>query len=150
MSPRMLNIVLLVQALFAGALLYIGYVSRENRRYEYLELTHRVTEGQASAADFEKLGSFLQADAGKAEARMLFGLPVARATQLELKDTSTIKGEFWIYYTPQQTGTPESSSAPVDASDVEKLKGPIQCFVIEFDKKGRAKARMESVVHPLK
>lgn len=150
MPPKMLNVLLVVQALFAGSLLYIGYTSRENRKQDYLELTHRVTAGQASAADFQKLAGFLPDWGGKPEVRALFGLPVTRATQLELKDAKPITGEYWVYYTPRQVGPIEMPLTPVDSADVEKLQGSVACFVVEFDKKGRAKPRMENVVHPIK
>ena len=88
MNQRALYVVLAVQALFAGALLYAGITSRESRRIGYLELTHRVTAGQASVADFEKLAGFLPDPIEKPAIRSLFGLPVVRATSIQTKDTS--------------------------------------------------------------
>lgn len=149
MNPRMLNIVLLTQALFAGALLYAGYASREGRRIGYLELTHRVTAGQATIEDFDKLTGFLPEISDKPTIRVLFGLPVIRATALQLKDTAEQKGDFWIYYPLMQSPTLERPAVPIDAAEAEKLAGPVTCFIFEFDARGRAAWRKEIVVHPI-
>ena len=145
----MLNVVLVVQALFAGALLYAGIASRESRRIGYLELTHRVTAGQATTEDFEKLVGFLPDPADKAAIRILFGLPVIRASAIQLKDSGELKGDLWIYYPLKQAPTIENPTVPIDAVETEKLSGPVMCFVFEFDARGRAAWRKENVLHPL-
>ncbi|HLX60139.1 MAG TPA: hypothetical protein VKX17_02540 [Planctomycetota bacterium] len=153
MNTRLLYVVLFVQFVFAGALICIGLQSRANRKESYLELTHRVTEGYASAADFEELAARLRDDADKTTVRTLFGLPVVRANQIEVVEngkTSALKGELWIYYpltSPSQASGTVAS--PIDAADAAKLSGPVTCFVVEFDAHGAAKGRLATVNHPL-
>ena len=146
MNQRVLKVVLVVQVLFAGALLYVGYSSRESRKVGYLELTHRVTAGQASLDDFEKLSGFLPETADKQVVRSLFGLPAvrARSTMLNDQEQTKIPNDVWIYYPLGK------NVAPVDSVDVEKLSGSVDCFVIQFDSRGRATSRKASVPHPLR
>ncbi len=152
MNIRLSKIVLLVQALFAGLLLYIGYSLRAARKQEYLEWTHRVTSGQATSADFQKLADRLDDTADRTVIRTLFGLPVKRVHHLELKDGSKLesaKGEYWIYYPNNPPETPESNITPIDENGADKFTGPIPCFIVEFNERGRATAQFATVMHPI-
>jgi len=146
MNQVMLKVVLVVQVLFAGALLYVGYSSRESRKVGYLELTHRVTAGQASLDDFDKLSGFLPETADKAVVRSLFGLPTAhvRSSFLNDQEQTKIENDVWIYYPLGQ------NAAPVDTVDIEKWSGPVDCFIIQFNDRGRATSRKANVPHPLR
>jgi hypothetical protein len=141
MNIRLLYVLLAVQALFAGALLYVGYTARENRKTAYLELTHRVTSGTATAAEFEKLQAFLPGNADKAIVRALFGLPVERRIA-----AGNVAPETWLYYplTEDQLARGER----IDSADVKNFKGAVVCFVIEFDERGKAHAKLGPVQHP--
>jgi hypothetical protein len=151
MNTRLLYVLLAVQALFAAALLYVGYVARDNRRQAYLELTHRVTSGQAGSAEYTQLAGFLSRDADKTAVRALFGLPVLRTAQVAIdegKSTATvIQGDYWIYY-PNDTQSGEPGK-PVDTADTELFTQSCQCFLIEFDAKGRASGRLVKLAHPV-
>ena len=149
MNQRVLNVVLVMQALFIGALLYAGYCSRESRKVGYLELTHRVTAGQATVDDFEKLGAFLPETADKPIVRSLFGLPVVRASFVRLEDATKLEGDLWIYYPLSKPASPETPPELIDSPDAEKLSGVVKCCVIQFDKRGRASWKMADVVHPI-
>ena len=81
--------------------------------------------------------------------RVLFGLPVFRASAIQLKDIAEQKGDFWIYYPLMQAPALERPAAPIDAAEAEKLAGPVTCFIFEFDARGRAAWRKEIVVHPI-
>jgi hypothetical protein len=142
MNIRLLYVILAIQALMGGALLYVGYTARENRKTAYLELTHRVTAGTATVAEFEKLLVFLPADADKSVVRALFGLPLERRSS-SAKDAL----ETWLYYplTEEQLARGER----IDISDVKKFKGDVKCFVVEFDARGKAHAKLAPVNHPL-
>ncbi len=149
MNPRVLNVVLVVQALFIGALLYAGYCSREARKVGYLELTHRVTSGQATVDDFEKLALFLPETADKLVVRSLFGLPVGRANSVTLKDASKLEGDMWIYYPLAKPASPETPPEPIDIPDGANLSGDVKCLVVQFDKRGRATWKIAEVIHPI-
>lgn len=154
MNQRVLNVILIVQALFIAALFYAGYASRENRKVGYLELTHRVTSGQATNEDFEKLASMLPEVTDRPVVRSLFGLPVSRAGRVEIKGEPAIDGEIWLYYPLQKSAEPKATDgagqmASLDAADVEKLVGPVHCFIFVFDNRGRATWRRAEVAHPL-
>jgi hypothetical protein len=145
-NTRWLGAIMFVQICFVGALIFVGQRSRENRKSDYLELTHRATAGEASMADFEKLAAFLPEKADKTEVRAVFGLPVLRATKVEIagEKPETLSGEIWLYY-----AAPGHAEHPVDSADAEKLSGPVDCFLVRFDERGRAKARRGMVVHPV-
>ena len=147
MNMRLLYVVLIVQCLFAGSLIYLGRQSRANRKYDYLELTHRVTNGQARVDDYGKLASFLPPKADKTDVRSLFGLPLLRVAKIEFEDgtTSEPKGEAWLYY----PATGASAEKPTDIQDVMGLKGTVTCFVAEFDERGRAVCGLKKVKHPV-
>lgn len=150
MNTRLLYIILFAQVIFAGGLLYVGRQSRANRRQDYLELTHRVTSGQASAADFERLSGHLPDGADKTAVRSLLGPPLMRANRVEYEDgkSSAPNSSVWLYY-PLNAETAEAPAAPLDVAEIEKLKGPVACFVVEFNERGRASWRMGKVNHPL-
>src|SRR5260370_41860267 len=99
MNTHVLRIVLIVQLIFAASLVYIGSSAREGRRMEYLELTHRATSGQASEEELAKLITMLPPDSDEDRVRALFGLPLERATELQLGDPpANQSGNFWVYY----------------------------------------------------
>jgi hypothetical protein len=153
MNTRLLYFLLFVQFVFAGSLIYLGTQVREKRRKDYLDLTHRVTSGRASQADFEKLLPFVPERAEKPEIRALFGCPLLRAQSVELEEEgkrTSAKGESWLYYFAAEIRNPENPPAPPDISDTEKLTGPQPCFIVTFNERGRATARVARVIHPLK
>ena len=139
MNPRVLNILLVIQALFIAALFYAGYCSRESRKVGYLELTHRVTSGQATEEEFDKLAGFLPDTADKQIIRSLFGLPVARAVAVGLSSKEILAGDLWIFY-PRAEG-----AAPIDSADVATLSGSVPAFIFEFDLRGRARWRKGNI-----
>jgi hypothetical protein len=149
MNTRLFYALLAVQALFALGLIVVGLRSRDERRLEYLELTHRITSGHAKPEDFMKLSSLITHEADETVVRTLFGPPLRRATEIEVveKDSDSSaqhrKGNFWIYY---PVGAQDRA---LDFDALSKLQGPVQCFVVEFDAKGRARGDMISVMHPL-
>jgi hypothetical protein len=153
MNTRALYILLAVQVLFAGALIFIGAQSRDARKLDYLERTHRVTSGQAGEDDFAKLNALLAPESDAQVVRALFGVPVLSAGEIESRDskdaakTPARKGIFWIYY-PYQPSQPPLP--PIDPAAARKLSGAQRCFVIEFDEFGRAKGQLAWVTHPLK
>ena len=141
-NTRLLYVILIVQALFAFSLLYVGGRARENRRQDYLELTHRVISGHASEEDFSKLAKLLPARADAETVRLLFGLPLRTSLQLNLGDPPQVhKGEFWVYY---PTG-PEGQS--IGLQEMQELKGAVRCFIIEFDAKTVVRDEFAPVVH---
>lgn len=150
MNMRALYVVLAIQALFAGALLYVGYTARENRKTAYLELTHRITSGTATANDYEKLQAYLPYDADRAIVRALFGLPLVRRAQLKSDDSKKKDyevTEVWIYY--PLTTDQASKGGRIDVPDAEKLSGEVQIYIVEFDERGRAHAELRTLKHPL-
>ena len=154
MNQRVLNVILVMQALFIAALFYAGYASREYRKVGYLELTHRVTSGQATNEDFERLASMLPEVTDKSVVRSLFGLPMARAGRVEIKDAPAVDGDIWLYYPLQKSVDQKGADgslpmASLDVPDVEKMSGPVQCFIFIFDSRGRATWRRADVGHPL-
>ena len=151
-NTRLLYVLLAVQFLFAGALIFVGEQVRSKRRLDYLELTHRVTSGRARRDDFEKLAALLPERAERPEVRALFGLPLLRADGVDSDEAGQRRretGEFWIYYFAAAASDPENPPAPFDKSDAEKLSGIQNCFVIAFDAKGRATAKVMALVHPI-
>lgn len=147
MNTRVLLAVLFAQAIFGLGLIAVGLSSRQSRQNEYIEMTYRVTSGLGREEDYTKLAGFLAVDAEAPQARVLFGLPVRTAQQIEMgasqTDLAVRKGKFWIYY----VYTPPSY--PIDPAASEKLLGPVRCFVIEFDEKDRAKPKLGWIKHPL-
>ena len=153
MNSRLLYAILAVQLLFAASLFYIGSRSRENRKLEYLERTHRATAGMGSVADFTALNEALEGleHGGKIEIRALFGLPVLTAESIEIQDAGaanqrrTLKGEFWIYYPGQDNSAPR-----LDATTASALNGPVNAFVIHFEKNSsRGRGALLTVTHPV-
>ena len=145
MNTRLLRIVIGVQALFAIALIVAGLSARDGRRVEYLELTRRVTSGQAAIEDFTKLAARIPAEAGALAVRALFGPPLQRAAQIEVGQTNPERrtGEFWLYYPCDDKGY------PVDYEALAKFHGAVQCFVVSFDAKGHVRADLLWVQHPV-
>ena len=144
MNTRLFYVVLGVQTFFAAALIIIGLISRDNRRVEYLEQTRRITSGQASVDDYTKLSSrIFGADALTVRAHC--GPPMQRATELDIGPGKPEHrtGTFWIYYPADAHGY------PLDFEAMEKLSGPVSCFVVSFEN-NRADAQVLSVVHPVK
>jgi|GEM_PF-1776145 len=157
MNTRVLLAVLFAQAIFGLGLIAVGLSSRQSRQNEYIEMTYRVTSGLGQEQDYTKLAGFLALDAEAPQARVLFGLPVRTARQIEMGESQTElavrKGKFWIYYvyTPPSypnTGNPTVARA-TDPVSSEKLTDAVRCFVIEFDEKDRAKPKLAWVKHPL-
>jgi hypothetical protein len=148
LNTRLFYTLLAVQALFAAGLIAVGLRSREDRLVEYLELTRRITSGQAKADDFLKLSSKTAAEADAVTVRSLFGPPLQRATELDVTGSDGKpehrSGNYWIYYPADAEGR------PIDFDALAKLSGPVQCFVVAFDAKGRARGEMLSVVHPIR
>ena len=146
MNTTLLRIVISVQALFAIALIVVGLSAREHRRTEYLELTRRVTSGEAKIEDFRVLASRVPADADALAIRELFGPPLQRTTQIDVGEKNPEKraGEFWLYYPAGDKGF------PVDFDALAKMQGAVQCFVISFDSDHRARADLLWVQHPVK
>jgi hypothetical protein len=145
MNTRLLRIVIAVQALFAIALIVVGLSAREGRRMDYLELTRRVTSGQATIEDFTKLAARVPSEADPLSIRALFGAPLQRALQLEVGETNPEKrsGEFWLYYPADTKGI------PIDYDALSKLRGAVKCFVVSFDSIRRARADLLWVQHPV-
>jgi len=148
MNTRLFYTVLTVQALFAAGLIAMGLRSREDRLVEYLELTRRITSGQAKPEDFMKLSSKIASEADAATVRALFGPPLRRATEFDCVAVSDEKpqhrkGNFWLYYPADAQGR------PIDFDSQAKLQGPIPCFVVEFNEKDHAHGDMLTVIHPL-
>ena len=135
-NKGLLRVVLIVQALFAFSLIYIGTRARENRKQDYLELTHRVTSGQASEEEFVKLSKILPFPSDKEIVRSLFGLPLETRSELLLEGSALKKGEFWLYAPAAEDG---KLIGPLEFS---ALKGRVRCFVVEFDTNGRAHPQM--------
>lgn len=152
MNTRLLYFLLAVQIFFAGALLFIGIQVREKRRGDYLELTHRVTSGRASRGDYEKLLTYIPERAEKPEIRSLFGLPLLRVDGTEIDEDgkrSALKDESWLYYFAPKMIDPDNPPPLLDDSDALKLSGPQSCFVVNFNERGRAAARIANVIHPV-
>jgi hypothetical protein len=149
MNTRLFYAVLAVQALFALGLILVGLRARDERRLEYLELTHRVTSGQAKPEHFMKLSSVVTQEADETIVRALFGPPLRRAAEIDVvkgsddSKTEHRKGNFWVYYPA------DSQGRPLDFDAASKLQGPVQCFVVEFDAKGRARGDIITIMHPL-
>lgn len=144
MNTRLFYVVLAVQTFFAAALIIIGLISRDNRRAEYLDQTRRITSGQASSDEYAKLSSrILGADALHVRAQC--GPPMQRATEIEVGSPNPEHrtGTFWIYYPA------DASGYPLDFEAMEKLSGPVSCFVVSFENK-RAEAQVLTVMHPVK
>lgn len=150
-NTRLLHILLIVQFVFAGALIFVGVQVRSKRRLDYLELTHRVTSGRARREDFEKLAAFLSDRAQPDEVRALFGLPLQRANDIEVEidgKLQTLPTESWIYYFDSVPADPENALAPIDRDDAEKLTGLQLCFVVSFSMR-HASEHVLKVMHPL-
>jgi len=145
MNTRLIKIVVAVQAVFAAGLIAVGVAARENRRMEYLELTRRVSSGQAKSDDFLKLAAHVPDEADALTIRALFGPPLQRSAEIVVGDASPDRrsGDFWIYYPA------DSSGYPIDFTALAKMKGTVQCFVVDFDSKGRAQAELLWVQHPV-
>ena len=148
MNTRLLKILLAVQALFAAGLIVIGVTARDNRRMEYLELTRRVSAGLAKNDDFVKLAARMPDDADTLAIRALFGPPLKRSSQLDVganaQETPERRtGDFWLYYPS------DSNGYPIDYDALSKLKGPVQCFVFNFDEKGFGRGELLWVQHPI-
>ena len=159
-NKSLLRVVLIVQALFAFSLIYIGTRARENRKQDYLELTHRVTSGQASEEDFVRLSKMLPFPSDKEIVRSLFGLPLETRGELVIEESSpepdntkassaagiaksaSKKGEFWLYSPAGEDGK------LIGPQEFSALKGRVRCFVVEFDSNGRAHPEMTWVVRP--
>lgn len=148
MNTRVLFSVLFAQAIFGLGLIAVGISSRHARQNEYIEVTYRVTSGHGSEQDFIKLSNFLAVDAEVPQTRILFGIPVRTAREIELGETQTEltarKGNFWIYYVYVPP------DLPVDTISSQKLTGPVRCLVVEFNSKDRAKPTLAWVKHPIK
>ena len=144
MDTRLFKIVLAVQVFFAAALIIVGLISRDNRRVEYLEQTRRITSGQASAEEYNKLVPRIYG-ADALTVRALCGPPMQRATELDAGSGKPEhrSGTFWIYYPADANGY------PLDFEALEKLSGPVSCFVVSFEN-NRADASVLTVVHPVK
>jgi hypothetical protein len=143
MNNRLLAAVLMAQTLFAAGLIAAGLRSRETRRLEYLERTHRVTAGRATGSDLEALLALLPRRADEAAVRELFGPPVQRSHQLVVdgaRDTPR-KGEFWVYYSADAW----AGGGP----DASKLAGPVRCMVVVFSTGQVERAGLETIIHPL-
>ena len=144
MNKRALYVLLAIQVLFAGSLIYLGSQAREARRDEYLVLTHRITSGMASEADFNRVAEHMPGDAGAQVVRALFGLPVEIRFEIPVEGEHSIvqtrTGVFWIYY-PNLNGT------VIDGISIRKLGGAVNCFVVQFDKNDKAKAEWLKIVH---
>ena len=146
MNNRLLYTVLFVQFIFAVGLIVVGTRSREDRRASYLEITHRVTSGYATEEHFTDLSASLAQAADAQAVRALLGPPLAIASKLELGENEKLEtksGTFWLYYVLIPP------NAPVDPGTTNKLTGPVRCFVIEFDVRGRPAGRLAWVKHPL-
>ena len=137
-NTRLLQAVLIVQALFAFSLIYIGSRARENRKQDYLELTHRVTSGQANEADYLKLAGMVPMQADKEVIRSLFGPPLLAKSEVVFDEDNlgAVKGTFWLYFVVGEDGK------IVGVQDVAELKGRVRCFVVGFNADGRAQWRM--------
>jgi hypothetical protein len=146
MNTRLFYTLLAVQALFAIGLIVVGFSSREARRVEYLDLTRRITSGQARSDDYARLAERISGGADALAIRTLCGPPMARAQELQAGDAKPQRytGTFWIYYPADANGF------PLDFDAIAKLKGPVQCFVVSFDEKGRGQGELMIVQHPLK
>ena len=143
MNRRALYIVVAVQALFAISLIFVGVISREERRVRYLELTHRITAGQATESEFKSLAQLAPANADETTVRAMFGAPLRTAERIRVENSGERTGRFWIYY----FATPENRAPGPD--EIRQLQGPVRTFVISFDKSGMARGDFLSVIHPL-
>lgn len=146
MNTRLFYTLLAVQALFAVGLIVVGFSSRETRRIEYLDLTRRITSGQARSEDFQGLAARLSGGADALAIRTLCGPPMMRAQELQVgaQKPERYTGSFWIYYPADAHGF------PLDFDAIAKLNGPVECFVVSFDEKGRGQGELMTVQHPLK
>lgn len=144
MNSRLLYVFLFVQGLFALSLIYVGMRSREARKQDYLELTHRVTAGHASLEDFDRLKLNLATNADAERVRALFGLPVQTASSIELagEKGKPHTGTFWIYYAEAE------GQRPIDRDAAQKLSGGVKCFVVSFNEKS-TRGDVVEVVHPI-
>ena len=148
MNTRLFYTILVVQALFAAGLIAMGLRSREDRLVEYLELTRRITSGQGKPEDFMRLSSRIASEADAITVRALFGPPLRRLAEFDCtaagqENPVHRKGNFWFYYCADEQGR------PIDFDALAELRGPIQCFVVEFTEKGRAHGDMLTVIHPI-
>lgn len=152
MNTRLAYVALFVAFVCAGALYFFGVQMREKRRQDYLALTHRVTAGRGTRADYEKLMAFIPERAEREEIRVLFGLPLLRANAIKIEENGNqteSPGESWLYSISPDFSPQEKPPPLIDITDAEKLTGPQMWFVVTFNERGRATARIASVVFPL-
>ncbi len=140
MNKPLLYIILFVLFIFGAGLIVIGSSSRDSRKLQYLEMTHRVTAGHGTESDFRTLSEMLGPEADAQTVRALFGLPDTRTTEITLQESpaKTRKGNFWVYIISNDNTSTAPGATPKD----------VTAFVVEFDKKGSAKGEFTRIANP--